>query len=158
MNPAKFLLLAVLLPSLSVAADQPPIGRLMFTPAERAALDVLRQKGDDRVEELLKPAAPILPVEKPPAEQITLDGFVTRSNGSGTTWINGVARQEREVSQGLSVLQQRAKAPVIAPVVHIQLSSGKKLSLKPGQTFDAESSKVIEVYEDLPPVAAPPKK
>lgn len=65
------------------AAAQAPLGRLFFTPDERAALD----------------AGGPLHAEPPAAEtELTprrLDGIVRRSDGRATVWINGEAERRR---------------------------------------------------------------
>jgi hypothetical protein len=143
---------ALALPGFGAAAGTEPIGRLFSTPAERANLDKLRQLGEKAgaaVEE--KPDLNAAPPE-PEREQITVDGFVRRSDGKSTTWVNGKPQHGAEISQGITVLQRRAKAPRIS----VLLRSGRRLDLKAGQTFDIGTSKVIEVYEDLPD--APPSQ
>ena len=62
------------------AAAEAPLGRLFFTPQERADLD----SGKAR-------AAHDQALAPPP----TLDGIVRRSDGRGTVWINGKPEQRR---------------------------------------------------------------
>jgi len=149
------LLAVLLLPGVAAAAaGTEPIGRLFSTPAERTNLDKLRQLGEKSgAANREKPDGDAAPPE-PEHEQITVDGFVRRKGGKSTTWINGRTQSGSVISQGITVLQRRAKAPRIA----LSLRSGKRIYLKPGQTFDINSDKVIEVYEevpDAPPQAAP---
>ena len=54
------------------------LGRLFFTPQERADLD---RRGVQR-----EPAASQAPAE---TTQVRLDGIVRRSDGSATVWLNG---------------------------------------------------------------------
>lgn len=150
MRPTLFALMAFFLPCVC-AAEAAPIGRLFSTPAERTALDRLRQTGEQPIAVDDKPAAIVAPPE-PVTEQITLDGFVRRSSGKGTTWINQIPRNEQEISQGIRVRQQLSKPPAVS----IWLPSGKRIDLKAGQTFDGVSGKVSEVF-DVVPEAAPPK-
>ena len=59
------------------------MGRLFFSPAERSVLDALRKA---------KP-----PLQKSPAQSAAkpqsdrLDGYVVRSDGKSTVWVNGSA-------------------------------------------------------------------
>ena len=62
------------------AAAEAPLGRLFFTPQERADLD--SGKTRTTADAALAP---------PP----TLDGVVRRSDGRGTVWINGKPEQRR---------------------------------------------------------------
>ena len=59
------------------------LGRLFHSAAERSALDALRKEKSKPQ----KPAPP-LPAESPAPR---LDGYVVRSDGSSTQWVNGRA-------------------------------------------------------------------
>jgi hypothetical protein len=59
------------------------MGRLFFSPAERSLLDSLRKAKPPAQ----KPAAPS-PAE---AQSARLDGYVVRSDGKSTVWVNGSA-------------------------------------------------------------------
>ncbi len=133
-----------LLPCVCLSAEVAPIGRLFSTPAERADLDRLRQHGDSGklVNDPAAAAVPVVP-EEPVREQFTLDGFVRRSSGKGTTWINQIPQNEGAVSQNIRVRQQLSKRPSVS----ILVPSGKRVSLKVGQTFDAVTGEIIEVFE-----------
>ena len=146
------LIAALIAPTLGLAADTKAVGRLFSTPSERAALDLLRQKTKLGSELILQtePTVPDVPVQ-PVREQFTLDGFVRRSSGKNTTWINQMPQTEGETSRGIRVRQQISKAPTVS----ILLPSGKQLKLKAGQTFDQPTGKVSEVYEPLPEIVAP---
>ena len=145
-----FALTALMVPCLSAGADAPAIGRLFSTPAERAGLDRLRQLGEQTLPPDDQPVTVIAPPE-PAREQYTLDGFVRRSSGKSTIWINRVPRSEHEISQGILVRQQLSKPPAVS----ILLPSGQRLNLKPGQTFDNASGRVSEVYEAVPDAPEP---
>ncbi|WP_227816362.1 hypothetical protein [Nitrogeniibacter aestuarii] len=83
--------LSVLLVGSSVAA---PMGRLFFTPEERARIDLGQGS-----------AAPTAKVTTKP----TINGFVRRGNGTATVWIDGKARQES--AQQLEGIAPRVAAP-----------------------------------------------
>jgi hypothetical protein len=111
-------------------AESHKIGRLFFSPDERAMLDRTRQKsGGSTVSS---------------SEQITLNGIVRRSSGKTTAWINQVPQHDNEASQGVAVQQGRTSKPSAL----LLLPSGKKINLKAGQTFDTAKGKVHEGYED----------
>jgi len=63
------------------AAQESPLGTLFLTPAERARLDALR-RGDA--------AAPGTPSASAPRDH-ALTGYVQRSDGRTTVWIDGRA-------------------------------------------------------------------
>ncbi|MDD5249612.1 MAG: hypothetical protein PHY45_11535 [Rhodocyclaceae bacterium] len=67
-------LLTLLAAGSAFAAGAEPLGRLFFTPAQRALLDRQRQGGS---------------VEQAPEAVARLDGIVARADGKTTVWING---------------------------------------------------------------------
>ena len=114
------------------------IGRLFFSPDERAMFDRLRQKrGGSTVSA---------------TEQITLNGIVRRSSGKTTAWINQLPQHENETPQGIAVRQGQASKPSAL----LLLPSGRQVNLKAGQTFDATKGKVREGYEGT--TAPPPQE
>lgn len=120
----------------TACANAEPLGRLFFPPEERARLDQIRNgKITDNTQPNFDP---------PPAEQITLNGLVRRNNGKTTIWINQIPQHEGE-RQGITVLKSSAKSPTVP----LQLPSGKKVRIKPGQTFDGFTGKVQEGYDDI---------
>ena len=151
-----FFALLVAAPLVAHSANAEPVGRLFFTPDQRAVLDKLRAKGVKGASVEAPPAAaaslPEQPPEpEPPPAPITLDGYVRRSSGKSTTWINQVPHNEQEVSLGIRVRQLLSRPPAIS----IVLPSGKRVNLKAGQTFDRTTGKVSEVYDPAPPQPEP---
>lgn len=130
MRLAIALLLVCALPA---QAQAPLFGRLFATPAERAQLDAQRASG-------AAPAPPApAPVEAgPPPEPIVLNGIVRRGNGKSTVWLN--AQPQGDPDNGVS-------KPGSAPSLTLQLGSGKRVTLKPGQRYDAaqDSFKDVDV-------------
>ena len=61
-----------------------PLGRLFHSAAERGALDAMRKEKSKPQ----KPGPP-LPVTEQPAPR--LDGYIVRSDGRSTLWVNGKA-------------------------------------------------------------------
>jgi hypothetical protein len=111
-------------------AESHQIGRLFFSPDERAMLDQQRQKSSGSTVSA--------------TEQISLNGIVRRSSGKTTVWINRVPQHENETPQGVTVQQGKTSKPSAL----LLLPSGKQVQLKTGQTFDTAKGKVREGYED----------
>jgi hypothetical protein len=143
-------LLACLIPALASADSQ--FGRLFLTPAERKNLDYLRQNS--------KPPEKIIAADQLPGEgaekaaplsaspsAVTMQGYVKRSDGKGTVWVNSQPVQEKsrlgeiEVGKlGSSDDRVRVKVP----------GTGQTVDLKAGQTYDPISGKVVENARELP--------
>lgn len=108
------------------AAHAQELGRLFFTEAQRAALDARRRA---RVPD--KPAAAAV-VASPTTR---LDGFVKRSRGPSTVWVNGEPLQEN-VRPG----ERSVRVPVG--------DGGTRVELKPGETLDRGTGEVSDVIGD----------
>jgi hypothetical protein len=120
MSRAALLVIGMLLCSSAPAQD---IGRLFFTPEQRAALDARRRS---RVPD--KPAA--APIIASPTTR--LDGYVRRSRGPSTVWVNGMTVDEARPG---------ADARVSVPVGE----GGARVRLKPGETLDRGTGEVRDV-------------
>ena len=120
MNSVRRLLLLLLVaPSICNAQE---LGRLFFTPEQREALDARRKA---RVPD--KPAAAI--VVSPTTR---VDGFVKRSGGPSTVWVNGEALPEGS-----------GDAPRIAPSMSVSVGEGgRRTALKPGEVLDRGTGEV----------------
>ena len=104
------------------------LGKLFFTPEQRAALDARRKA---RVPD--KPAAA---VAASPTTRV--DGFVKRGGGPSTVWVNG-----EPVPEG-SGEGPRIGARVSVPVGE----GGRRAALKPGETLDRDTGEVRDVIGD----------
>ena len=115
------LLLAAMLVLPNVHAEQ--MGRLFFTPEQRAALDARRKA---RVPD--RPAtAPLV------ASPITrVDGYVRRSQGPSTVWVNGAS-----VDDALPGSDARVSVPAG--------DGGARVRLKPGEALDRATGEVRDV-------------
>ena len=128
-----------------------PIGRLFFTPAQRASLDVARSQrarttlATEKTEEIT--AAPV-------PKTITYDGMVRRSDGKTTVWINSRPVHDKEPTGAAIVGQVRPDGGVSLQVPQ----SGRSVDLKPGQSIELLSGAVEEAFSRKPPVAAPETK
>jgi len=123
--------LALLALALAAAAAQAQeLGRLFFTPEQRAALDARRKAR--------LPDNPASGVARPLTR---VDGFVKRSAGPSTVWINGEGTSESS-----------PEAPRIvepAPAVSVNASeTGGRVRLKPGETLDRGTGEVRDVIGD----------
>ena len=100
------------------------IGRLFTTPEERLQLDIQRGTA----------AAPALPVSAPPAAPVMVDGFVRRSGGKSTVWLNQSADSAPRVKgQGVS----------------LNLPSGRWRLVKPGQSIDMNTGAISDSVEGV---------
>jgi hypothetical protein len=123
-----------LTPTPASAAES--IGRLFFTPAQRAQLDNARsQKNRATLASEQQEGAPA-------AEVITYGGMVRRSDGKSTVWINNRSLHDREATGGVAVGPVRSDGALT-----IQLpQSGRNVELKVGQSMEVLSGTIEEPY------------
>jgi hypothetical protein len=115
----------LLIPTASFSQE---VGRLFFTPEQRAALDARRKA---RVPD--KPAAVV--VASPTTK---LDGYVQRSGGPSTVWVNGEPLPEGA-----------GDAPRIGPRVSITVGEGgRRAALRPGEVIDRSTGEVRDMIGD----------
>lgn len=126
----RLLLLALLAAPLPPAHAQ-ELGRLFFTPDQRSALDARRKA---RVPD--KPSAPV--VVSPTTR---LDGYVQRSGGPSTVWVNGESLLESSPEAPRIGVSRRDDGRVSVPVGE----SGARVGLRPGETLDRGSGEVRDV-------------
>ena len=142
---ASLLVLLCMLPSLAPAAE---LGRLFLTPAERAELDRLRHvtsvptmpTAPSTSTSVSEPAVP-----PPPSIAVTVNGYVARSAGAPTMWINGADASASKLSE-LGIDGRRVRLDAARVRVPLN-SSGGNVALKPGQSFDPISRQVSDAYE-----------
>ena len=100
------------------------LGRLFFTPEQREALDARRKA---RMPD--KPAAPVV------ASPVTrVDGYVRRSGGPSTVWIDGESVTDTVPDGG------RVAVPAG--------EGGSRARLKPGESLDRGNGAVRDVIGD----------
>ena len=124
-------LLALVGLSLGIAASQAAgqeLGRLFFTPEQRAALDERRRA---RVPD--RPAAAV--VASPTTR---LDGYVKRSSGPSTVWVQGESLPEG--APGTPRIDPAGNT-VAVPVGE----AGARVRLKPGEVLDRGTGEVRDV-------------
>ncbi|CAN7385621.1 hypothetical protein LJR289_002284 [Pseudoduganella sp. LjRoot289] len=112
-------LAALLLAALPATLAAQPLGRLFNTPQQRAILDA-RRDGSALDSQPPPPAT----YAEPRPEPLQLSGVVQRSNGKSTVWVNQAPVPDSEGQ----VLKDRS--------VSLRLPSGRRITLKPGQSYD----------------------
>lgn len=112
------------------AAGAQELGRLFFTPEQRDALDARRRA---RLPD--KPAA----VAASPTTR--LNGYVTRSSGKSTLWLDGYAVPDNVQPEGLRL--QRGSDP--SHVTVILGESGRRVDVRVGDTVDRATGEVTGV-------------
>jgi hypothetical protein len=128
----KRLLFAALLGLLPLAAAAQELGRLFFTPQQRSALDERRRA---RVPDKPAGAAVAMPVTR-------VDGYVKRSGGPPTVWVNGdpLAETAPEAPR-----IDTSRTPSVTVTVG---ESGTRARLKPGESLDRGTGEVRDVIGD----------
>ena len=116
------------------AVEAQELGRLFFTPEQRTSLDARRKA---RVPD--KPNAPT--VVSPTTR---LDGYVQRSSGPSTVWVNGESLLETAPEAPRIGSSRRDDGRVSVPVGE----SGARVGLRPGETLDRGSGEVRDVIGD----------
>ena len=139
--PLPALALALTLSAPPVIAAE-PLGRLFFTPDQRASLDTARTKRTRNTVATEESAA-----EKPPPppqpEHVTYGGLVRRSDGKTTVWLNDRAVQDKDLGAGSSITGR------IRPDGSVTIQgaqSGRSVDLKVGQSAELLSGTVEERY------------
>lgn len=131
---------AWVLASSPVFADE-ALGRLFYTPEQRARMDVARQhERSVRIDE---------EESAPQSANILLNGVITRSDGKSTLWINNRI-QSNELPA--ATVGKSGEVRVAAP------GAQGTVRLKVGQSIDISSGVVEEVYRRMPPTPASGKE
>ena len=123
------------------SAQAQELGRLFFTPEQRAALDARRKA---RVPD--KPAA--APATESPVTRV--NGAVQRSGGKSTVWVNGEMIPENAQAEGARVLPQgtnpgRVSVPVGEGAQRHDLRVGESLDRGSGQVRDVIGEGEIKI-------------
>lgn len=147
------LLVASVLPVSAHAAPDTSFGRLFSTPSERNQLSELRRNQqqkmmvDNKVQQTsLSTAQTTITLPAP----ITLQGYVKRSDGANTLWINNQAVQENSMIDRVKIgkLNQRGYSKKGASTEGIDVkipANGKQVRLKAGQMYAPENNKIYEM-------------
>jgi len=136
--------LLFLIAGYATAADN-TLGRLFYTPEQRAALEEARRRNiraEEQAAEASKKPRPDGP------RTVTLNGVVRRSDGESVIWVNGKPI-ENEVNDGMRVRLTPDQSGV---TVH-DTETGRTVRLKVGQHANLLTGKVEENYarREAPP-------
>ncbi len=135
--------LAALL-ALAPAANGAELGRMFFTPAQRATLDNARRQNiraeiSNDGEQQPAPAAPV-------PQNVSVNGLIKRSDGKNTVWINNRAVTEQQPGAiGAVIGKSDNRVQLNVP------ESDRKLDLKVGQSVEIVSGTIEESYLRRPP-------
>ena len=145
-HAAAVLVLVVTAPH-TEAADG--IGRLFFSPDERAALERARRAVEPSpvVAEnpVVEPEPDVIPeVVERVRPTITVDGYVRRSRGPTTVWLNGESSYDG--NPAASEIESRA-ARVTGKRVRVVPIDDDAVLLKPGQSYDPNTATTVDAYE-----------
>jgi hypothetical protein len=128
MSGSRAIAFACLVLAASSAAAQ-ELGRLFMTPEQRASLDARR-----------KARVPDRPAEKVVASPTTrVDGYVQRSGGRSTVWVNGEPLSE------YSAEAPRIRGGRTAQVEVPLGENGDRVRVKPGQVLNRETGEVRDM-------------
>lgn len=111
------------------------LGRLFFTPAQRATLDNLRKQN-------IRSASGSDKEQAAPAQQyVSVDGLVRRSDGKSTVWLNNrVVSGQRSGGLNVSISNNDNRVRLTAP------ENARGIELKVGQTLEIVSGTIEEGY------------
>lgn len=135
------LALAAVIASGPVPARQDaPFDRFFTSAATRAELDRARSRYD--VES--PPSGPAEIREPVEVEDVTVNGLIMRSDGTGQVWVNRSSETDRSGSVRSITLDSSDKSE---PAVTLTLPGGNQVKLRPGEVFSLETGAVREAYQ-----------
>ena len=140
------LLLAVLMVA-THSAGAAELGRLFFTPAQRAALDVARKQNvrvDIGNEDNEKPA---VAAAAPTPRNVSVNGLIQRSDGNNPVWLNNKPVSSGNAA-GVNISTRKGDTGVKLSVP----DSGRSVDLKVGQTVEILSGTVEEGFRRRNPL------
>ncbi len=142
------------------AADQsakpaPTMGRLFFSPNDRASLDNIRQnsKAPDKLIKADEPEKEeqSIDVEAEPSKRIIVKGYVSRTDGKNTVWVNDKAMAEHSSNKDITVGTLQKNSGKIQ--VTIKGTEQKTIALKAGQVYDPNTGRLYNhLSEGLIPI------
>jgi hypothetical protein len=132
------MLLAWLVVSPGWPADE-PFGRLFFSPVQRAQLEEARRRNIRAEEQASETASK---PKAPRARHVTVNGLITRSDGTSVIWVNGKPVESQAVG-GLRVSPTGSRESVVLR----DAEKGSAVRLKVGQRANLLTGAVEESYE-----------
>jgi hypothetical protein len=121
----------------AIAQDE-ALGRLFYTPKQRAALNANIRSVTDKPKEA-----------KPIPRPVTLSGVVTRSDGERTVWVDGRAYHQGNPKDVRVITNSGDPASAQLKIRGVR----KRMPVRVGQRLDPASGNTSEPYEKSPPVA-----
>lgn len=140
---------ALLLPAAAFAAE-PPLGRLFFTPAQRALLDNARKqniRADVATDTSAEPTETVVP------QTVTVNGLVKRSDGQSAVWVNNKLITDGRSPGGVKVIGE-GKSPGSVTLELPQVN--RSVQLKVGENFDPATGTLQEGFLAPQPAAGTP--
>jgi len=132
----------VLLLAGSAFAQAGDLGRLFFTPEERAAMNRERMAANVTASRAADADTSM--------ESVTFNGHVKRSNGESTIWLNGIAQSPSRRNRIAVTENHHATGEItINPP-----ASRRAYPLKVGQTLTSGNGKIREGYNQAPQIIA----
>lgn len=149
-------LIALLVSLLTIplqAAPNDDFGRLFSRPSERKNLDIMRQNQKLKVitqQDLQRESSTENePVELP--EPVTLQGYVKRSDGSTTLWVNSKPVQENSAVDDVEIghlTKQQGVVKNSSDSLNVKIpATGKRIRLKAGQIYEPETNQIKELRQ-----------
>lgn len=127
-------LMALLLPLAANGADT--LGRLFFTPQQRAELDTLR----------IRKVVANQAKDEPPPEVVMYGGIVRRNDGRTTVWVNNKALSEKDIREAGSLVGRVERDGRISVQPTAQNRVAPALQLKVGQSAELQSGRIREPF------------
>ncbi|MEO8442085.1 MAG: hypothetical protein ABI547_06325 [Betaproteobacteria bacterium] len=120
------------------AASAAELGRMFYTPAQRATLDNARKqnfRAEIGNENEQQPAAAPVP------QSVSVNGVIRRSDGKNTIWLNNrVVNEQQPGNLNAAIGKADNRVRLNVP------ESGRNLDLKVGQTVEIVSGTIEESY------------
>lgn len=129
------LIVAVLMGGMPAARAADAIGRLFFTPEQRAQLDLVRSQ--KIVASQVK--------DEPIPEFVTYNGIVRRSDGKATVWVNNKSMTDSELRTAQPLTGRVDRSGQILLQAPLESGAGA-IRLKVGQSAELLSGRVDESY------------
>ncbi len=132
------------------AHAQDGMGRLFFSPAQRAQLDIARQRN------VRAPIQGEQPTEEaqPLPQEVRLNGVIRRNDGRTPFWLNNkMVAPDAAILPGTVETRARGDGSVTLSLPQ----TGRSVDLKVGQTVEALSGQIAEVYQPRAPLAPGPE-
>ncbi len=140
-----WVLLGCLLPAFAASGEE--LGRLFFTPAERADLERQRRLGKPPEKTVANGTKALIPAKPGDSAIVRVGGYVQRGDGRATIWVNGQPVQEKTTTKEVEVVELRGDSNQ----VRLRISGiGQVISLKAGQSYDPGSGKILNSLRNLP--------